>query len=237
MKRLLPLMIIASLFSVITIAQTANKAEKIARVWVQNTGPTTIAVVCERIEGNMAAGSVNYFCWDACYSPAVSISVGTLPITPGDTNKFFYGDYDPGTGSGNSVITYCFYVDGTPADSACFSLTFNENSPSDSVYGTIAINSITGIEFIEATNRNEILDIHPNPGKEMVALNYSLASANSIGTLLVRNVLGSEVYKVELIGVAGQVIIPVEKFNNGMYFCTMVVDNEVFETKRLIVNH
>lgn len=237
MKRLLPLLVIVSLFAVTTQGQTTKKAGKIARIWVQNTGPSSIAVFCERFEESLAPSSVNYFCWDACYAPPVSLSIGTLPINPGDTNKFFYADYDPGTGTGNSVLTYCFYVDGIPADSACFSLTYSENSPADSVYGTIAINSFVGIEFIKATNRNEILDIHPNPAKELVALNYSLASGSEVGVLLVRNVLGSEVYKAELVGAAGQVIIPVEKFNNGMYFCTMVVDNKVYETKRLVVNH
>ena len=81
------------------------------------------------------------------------------------------------------------------------------------------------------------MDIHPNPAKEKAALNYSLAHDSKFGELVVCNVLGSQVYKVDLMGSAGQVIIPVENFNNGMYFCTMIVDNKAYETKRLVVNH
>ena len=110
-------------------------------------------------------------------------------------------------------------------------------SPADSVYGTIAINSVVGLEFIEATNRNEILEIHPNPAKEAVALNYTLAQNIEHGELVLRNMLGSQVYKVDLMGSAGQVVVPVESLNNGVYFFTMIVDNEARETRRLVVNH
>jgi len=237
MKQLLTIFVLTSFVAVAAVAQTSKKSEKIARVWVQNTGAATIAVVCERSEISLADSSVNYFCWDACYNPTVDISEGTLPINPGDTNKYFYGDYDAGGGLGTSTIKYCFYVDGIPADSACLTVSFSENSPADSVYGTIAINSVVGIEFIEATNRNHILDIHPNPAKEAAVLNYTLAQNIEYGELVMRNMLGSQVYKAELMGAAGQVVIPVESLNNGVYFCTMIVDNKACETRRLVVNH
>ena len=105
------------------------------------------------------------------------------------------------------------------------------------MYGTIAINPVVGIEFIGNTGRNEILEIHPNPAKSATALNYSLKHNVNFGELVVRNMLGSAVYRSDLRGTTGQVIIPVEQFNNGMYFCTMIVDNKVYATKRLVVNH
>ena len=237
MKRILSLFILISCAAAPGFTQSASKTERHGQVWVGNTGPASIAVKCERFEGVQAAGSYNYFCWDACYDTLVNISVGTLPIAPGDTNKFFYGAYEPRTGTGNSTITYCFYVDGTPSDSACLTLTFNENSPLDSVYGIIAINPVVGIEFIGNTGRNEILGIHPNPAKSATALSYSLMQNVNVGQLVVRNMLGSAVYRSDLKGTVGQVIIPVGQFNNGMYFCTMIVDNKVYATKRLVVNH
>ena len=117
MKRLLSLFILISFASAISFAQSASKTERHAKVWVGNMGPASIAVKCERFEGVQAAGSYNYFCWDACYSPSTDVSVGTLPIAPGDMNKLFYAAYEPGTGTGNSTVKYCFYVDGSPSDS------------------------------------------------------------------------------------------------------------------------
>jgi len=204
MKKLPSLIIILTLIANFGWTQTSKKAEKIGRVWVENAGASSIQVKCERFEGFLADSSVNYFCWDACYAPSVSISVGSLPIAALDTNKFFYGDYNPGGGTGTSTIKYCFYIDGVPEDSACFTFLFDENSPADSLYGTVSISPTVGIEFIGATNRNEILEIHPNPAKNIAAVNYSLKHNTERGALIVRNVLGSEIYKVDLMGRAGQ---------------------------------
>jgi hypothetical protein len=68
-------------------------------------------------------------------------------------------------------------------------------------------------------------------------LSYSLKQNSELGEVIVRNILGSQVYKVDLRGTDGQVTIPVSDFRNGVYFCTMIVDNKVYATKRLVVNH
>jgi hypothetical protein len=312
MKRLLSLFILISFASAIGLAQSASKTERHAQVWVVNTGGASIDVKCERIEGVQAADSYNYFCWDACYSPSTDVSVGTLPIALGDMNKLFYAAYEPGTGTGNSTVKYCFYVDGSPSDSACFILTFNENSPLDSVYGLIAIGppeliattvstdastdtcdgtarviqaggvgtytylwdsnsgsqttqmatglcsgtysvvvtDSAGTEIVVSATVDEPVGLtpnsklqypkwimYPNPAKKRVMLNYSLKQNSELGEVIVRNILGIQVYKVDLRGTDGQVTIPVSDFRNGVYFCTMIVDNKVYATKRLVVNH
>jgi len=313
MKRLLSLLVTITFASSIGWAQSVKKVEKIGRVYVVNSGAASIDVVCERFEVSIADSSVNYFCWDACYSPAVSISAGTLPIGANDTNKAFYGDYNTGGGLGSSVIVYCFYVDGVPADSACFTFSFSANSPADSVYGVISINptpvliattvstdasadtcdgtatvtatggvgtytylwdsnsgsqttqmatglclgtysvSVTdsaGTEIVVFATVGGLVGLtpnyklqypkwimYPNPAKKRVMLNYSLKQNSELGEVIVRNILGIQVYKVDLRGTDGQVTIPVSDFRNGVYFCTMIVDNKVYATKRLVVNH
>ncbi|MBL4736038.1 MAG: T9SS type A sorting domain-containing protein [Flavobacteriales bacterium] len=235
MKRLQSIIILITLFTVIGLAQGTNKVGKMGKISVSNPGADTIDVWCERYELVIADSSQNYFCWDACYPPFVGISNGTVPIAPGVVNTQFYTVYTPGP-SGTSTIKYCFYIDGAPGDSACFVFSFDGNSP-DTTFGAIAIDPTVGIEFIATTNRNKILDIHPNPARDWAALNYSLEHNVERGDLVVRNMLGSEVYRAELKGTVGQVIIPVEILNDGVYFCTMIVDNKVLQTKRLVVNH
>ena len=236
MTRLALLIVLGLFVSGTGWSQSSKKVEKKGRIVVGNLGTDSISVMCRRYEITIADSSENYFCWDACYPPFVGVSNGPVSIAGGDTSAAFYMVFTPGV-PGTSIIKYCFYVEGAPEDSACLTMAFDENSPSDTVYGLIYINPYVGIEFIGTTNQNKILDIYPNPSDKRVTINYSLKQNSKYGKILVRDILGRMIYEVVLTGTIGQVTIPVEEINNGVYFCTIVVDTELFGTARMIVKH
>lgn len=230
------LTIVITLLMVTVSFANAQSNEKKARFWVTNTGVSTINVMVQRYENSLADSSVNYFCWDACFVPAVGLS-GILPINPGDTTSYFYAVYDTYGGTGTSSITYCFYVAEMPMDSACPTVLYGPNNPSDSVYGIVSLGSVVGVEKHDLIDKNELGEMYPNPAEDFVSIAYSLKQGANNGYIIIRNLLGSEVYSIALSGSSGEAIIQVDKFDKGIYLSTLVVDNEVFGTTRLVVTH
>lgn len=230
------------LLPIISISQVqAQKGDvKVSHIDVTNSGTDSINVICVRIEISIVDTSENFFCWNECFIPQVDSS-GIWRIGPGETvTDKFVGDYEIQGGQAltdTSIIRYLFYVAENPKDSASITIAYSAASDAEANYGSVVIGSLPlGLNDVLTENKNAILSLYPNPAKEVAALNYALARGSEFGELVVRNMLGSQVYRAELMGYSGQVIIPVGKFNNGVYFCTMVVDNKTYETKRLVVN-
>lgn len=213
---------------------------KVSHINVVNIGLDSINVICQRIEGAIIDTSENYFCWDECFIPAVSTS-GIVRIGPGDTVTNFIGDYKIKGGQAltdPSTISYRFYVLENPGDSASLTISYGPSNAEEANYGTVAIGALPlGVEDILAKNKNAILNLYPNPAETFVAIDYTLKHGAKDGAVVLRNILGESVYTSGIFGAFGKTLVPVEQLNNGVYFCTIVVEGEVQQTKRLVVNH
>ena len=98
--------------------QAQKGGTKVSHIGVVNLGSDSINVICLRLEDNIVDTSQNYFCWDECFIPSVSLS-GIVRIGPGDTVANFIGDYEYEGGDAlndPSTITYRFYVAENPTD-------------------------------------------------------------------------------------------------------------------------
>lgn len=190
-----------------------------AHMGVKNNGSGLLRVFCKKQEISLITGSVNTFCWDNCYPPNVYVSLGSLDITPGETNNAFIGEYQPLTYAGQSVLRYTFFVENNPDDSVCFRALFNAYP--------VGIEAYRGLATLSGP--------WPNPADARVTFRYDVQAGGS-ALLVIRDLLGSPV-AVERLSGTGEVVIPARDLAEGIYFCSLEVTGRVVSTAKLVVAH
>jgi len=86
---------------------------------------------------------------------------------------------------------------------------------------------------VEETKQLEF-KAYPNPASDVLNLVLTKTTGENVHVVLY-NLLGSEVLRKSLSN--GTNIIPLEMFDNGIYFYSIIVNNEIVETKKLIIRH
>ena len=76
----------------------------------------------------------------------------------------------------------------------------------------------------------------PNPASIDVAVSYQLPKEVISGTLQVIDITGRVMYKTEVINSLNQVYINTKEWANGMYYYSLIVNNQVIATKTIIIN-
>jgi hypothetical protein len=89
----------------------------------------------------------------------------------------------------------------------------------------------------DLTKGIEFSNPYPNPANQQTDINFQLPSPNSEARVVLRNLLGSVVKEITVQGSKNQFSIITSDLNNGLYFYSVIFDNKVFSTKKLIVKH
>lgn len=219
--------IMAQSLQVLNATATVNgdyNASLSAHMDLKNTGSNTKYVKAERITSTMASGHANYFCWDQCYSPNVSISSGTDTIAAGATSTKFILYLMANNNTGTSTCTYKFYDTNNPTDTAVQTFTFNVTTP-------------TSADRLLSPNTHEISAAYPNPSQTITKIDYELGSAAREALIKVYSFLGNEIRKIELPNRQGTLIIDTDELGDGMYLYSLVVNNKTVSTRKFVVRH
>ena len=193
---------------------------------VKNIGGSKINVLCRKYELKMLDSTEITMCWaGSCYPASTFISPNAQAIAPEEIITDFVGHYSQIVYnhfiSGESVVRWVFYDRGNLNDTAAVTIK----------YTTYPL----GIEesgALQATLSNA----YPNPADATVSFNYSVPSGLQ-GTLFVRNILGTIVKTQVLAASNRKTIINTLDMNDGIYFCSLLVDGKISQTKKLIVQH
>jgi hypothetical protein len=189
---------------------------------VKNISSATINVKLKKIENSLVAGSENAFCYAGqCYSPATMVSLNYSEIPANTIDTTFVADYNANGGSGTSNIRYVF---------------FNTANPSDTVSVIVRYNSAVGINNISASDVF-FSDIYPNPSSNTANINYSLPKNTTSARISIRNILGASITDLELNDLSGKKTINTNELNDGIYFYSLIVNEKVFYTRKLVVKH
>lgn len=193
-----------------------------ARAFIKNTSSDTLYLKAKRNEVSLVAGSINYFCWDVCYTPSTDFSINALPVAPGDTIEDFYADYEASGNLGTSTIQYCFYKESDQSDSICINISFTATP--------------TGIETITSADANTVSAAYPNPTSGSSRVQYTLKNNAKESKIEIHNLLGSLIKTVALTNKAGVAELQLSEAEAGIYFYSLVVDDKTISTRKLIVN-
>lgn len=96
---------------------------------------------------------------------------------------------------------------------------------------TINISSITGVD--ELPKGAYQLSAAPNPFSEMIGVSYEIENTFEQASLLIYNVLGQEISRIDIESKAGTIEL-LSQNNSGLYFIRLVVDDRVGEAIKVV---
>ena len=187
---------------------------------VRNTYDQELRLFVRRIMQSEVPLSSNSFCFGVqCYASTTDTSTIAVVLASGiDTT--FLGDYYPSLQSGLTSITYEFFEKG-----------------GQSIPSQVTVNFLLSPLGLGAVlNGYEFSDAFPNPASSSTSFNYSIP-AGSVGNIVVRNLLGSVVRDIKLEKLQGRAIINTNDLKEGVYFYTLILNNEAVVTKKLVIRH
>lgn len=188
---------------------------------VKNISTDTINVIAKKFEISVIPGSTNMFCWLQCFPPFVFEAPNPDTLYPGEVSSEFNGEYAPAGNAGITIMRYTFFDQNNPNDSVCFYTHFFASS--------VGVEEI-GNETVSVSNA------YPNPASSQTSFDYVLPQSASSATIRIHNLLGAVVREAVLTERSGKATIDISGLNDGVYFYSVVVNNQTIETKRLIVS-
>jgi hypothetical protein len=194
-----------------------------SHVMVKNNGAVSKQVKVKKIETSLIPGSTNTFCWGTCFGPTTYVSPTTKTIAAGaiDTTDFT-GDYTPMGHLGISLITYKF---------------FNIADTTDSVTVVVSYNA-TGVGISNISeNKITFSNAFPNPANSYTVFNYNLPQTATNAKIIIRNLLGSVMNETALPNLEGNAVISTAELKSGIYFYSLIVNDRIFTTRKLIIQH
>ena len=164
-------------------------------------------------------GTMNWFCWGLCFSPDVLVSPSPVTVAANSVTEesalSFHAMYEDGV-FGYVVVKYSAYEERHPENRVSIVVKFHKSG-----------------EGIDTYMRPMLMSqAYPNPASSFVNFDYDF---DGNLTAVVYNILGQEVLRQNLNTNFGQLTFPVADLNDGIYFCTMMVNGRAFATQKFIV--
>jgi hypothetical protein len=196
-----------------------------ANVFITNTTSDIIHLLVKKEDIEQLENTFNTFCWiDQCYPPNVVLSPVPMALAPGATTTEvdFYLDYIPNGQEGITIVRYTLFNQNIPADSVSIIFKFNTSN--------------VGIDGSLQFSEKIISKPYPNPASSLVHFDIEIPSSIRDASIVIRNLLGSEVMRYYVGSSNGRVSLPVSQLKEGFYFYTLnVEDNYPVQTGRLII--
>jgi hypothetical protein len=193
-----------------------------AIVYLKNVSDVVKDVKVKKVinEADVLPGTVNTFCWGLCFPPDTYISPFAQTIQGGALCDQFYGDYNPLNVPGITRITYVFW---------------DVNNTNDSVAVTVEYNASPASVNDGPVSKTKFSDAYPNPAIDHVNIDYNVSALVNNASIIVMNMLGSKVKEMPLENRSGKARIMVSDLTNGIYFYSLVVDDQVVVTRKFVV--
>ncbi len=195
-------------------------------IGVKNISGDAIAVKVKKTIIDTVTGSVNSFCWGQCYESRVYYSLSPLYIEPDETNaNSFYAEYWPKGYTGTTTIQYTFFK---------FDVSNDSILDSASVIISFVINPASVEQFI--SENSSLSNARPNPASNFTQIPYQIpANINGNAQIVFKNLLGASVFIENLKPGTGKVYVNTSDIDAGIYFYSLVINNETYFTKKLII--
>jgi hypothetical protein len=190
-----------------------------------NNGDDTDSIKVRRRLIHLIDGVIHYYCWGACYQPntdSITVSSLSVELEPGaSSGEFdFSGHYQPNNQTGTSWVEYTF---------------FNIHDENESI--TVVAQFTTEYVGLHEGIMKEgyVSEVYPNPATHMINFDYQLTPQVSQASVKVINLLGEVVKDVNFGLGSNNKRIDVSDLSNGVYFCSIMINGEIYETKKLVV--
>ena len=184
----------------------------------------TIKVFREVLEE--VPGSINQICWAGlCFHFTVDTSSTQLTLAPGATTgegDEFSGHYLPQNTLGSSLIRYTFYNVDNPDERSSIVVRY--------------ISEYVGLSE-GAMKEGYISEVYPNPATHYVNIDYKLTPQVNNAAVKVINLLGEVVKETNIETGNNNVRLDISELSSGVYFYSVLINSEIYQTKKLVVQH
>lgn len=191
--------------------------EYIQHMQLRNLTSNDMNVIIEKEVIETLEGTINSFCWGMCYGPDTYISPEAVTVLANSLNTddlSFHNIYEPEI-FGYVVVRYYAYDEHNPDERVSIIVKFHKSG-----------------DGVDDNAQFEMSQAYPNPASSTVNFDYSF-SGNL--TAVVYNILGQEVLRENLNANTGKLSLSVADLNDGIYFCTMLVDGCASATQKFVV--
>ena len=197
---------------------------------VKNNYSSSKTVKVKRTLLSSITGHDIYYCFGAvCLNPSPSIvyipsQSATITANGGLPNgQGTYGlsaDIDA-MALGTSVVRYTLY---------------DVNNPNDSIYVDLTY-VVTPVGMSELTAKNfSLSQPSPNPAVTTATFRYDFNFAPKTAALKIYNMVGSLVKEEKITGKEGKLSVSSNDMEEGIYFCSLVVNDKIISTRRLVIS-
>ncbi|MBO7286646.1 MAG: T9SS type A sorting domain-containing protein [Bacteroidales bacterium] len=208
----------------INIVSDLNSAMEIQfDLHVINTTDADINVICEMTDDPNGVGS-NYLCWGNCYMPGVLeaenvVTAGGEGIFNGHC-MFVDAEYQTLPEGSEIHMVYTFYDERNPEDKYTFNVNFKYQSDA----------------IVDFNNVNVFGNAYPNPANNTVSFDYNMPFDVNSASVAIYNMMGQEVVKQDLNLAGSRADINVSDLNEGVYFYSLIVNNQTVKTNKFVVS-
>ena len=164
------------------------------------------------------------FCWGLCFPPGTDESADARLImaNSSSTDEEFSGHYTTAGKIGTSMVEYTFF-----------------NADNESQYVKVVAKywaSPNGIAE-DAMNGGSISDIYPNPATSLVSIDFNMPAEVNSAKVSIVNLLGAVVKESVIERSSNKLTMDISELEGGIYFYTVLVNGDVFKTKKLVIKN
>jgi hypothetical protein len=189
---------------------------------ITNLSDTDLNIVCERSIKSENVGS-NYFCWGSCLAP--HIDKGSCITNPG-VPSLFSAHFMPINENWEAVlgmeitIEYTFYDERNPDEKYVFEVYFKHS----------------GESVVDYSSEEIFSNAYPNPARDVVSFDYNMPFDAQSASVAIYNMMGQEVIRQDVNVGSSRLNINVSDLTDGVYFYSLIVNNQAVKTNKLIIS-
>jgi hypothetical protein len=193
---------------------------------VINTTENPINVVWE-MNDSVSAVKLQAFCccFDACYSPVIKTNVyefaaGQEGIFAGHV-MFVDESWNAMPVGTETTVIYTFYDERNPEEKYVFTVNYKYDPEA----------SIVDYNSVEVFS-----NAYPNPANNTVSFDYNMPYDANSASVAIYNMMGQEVVRQDLNLGGSRADINVSDLNEGVYFYSLIVNNQTVKTNKFVVS-
>jgi len=213
----------------ISVDSSNNTVETMDQVLkVKNNTADNMSMYVRRIIKSELPGTSNVICFGVtCYGPFTDTSLEARIVPAGKIDSSFLSHYSPydldnNLMTGITSITYEFFDNRSAGGPVSAQVTVNYN------LSLVGLGSELKMFDIKAA--------YPNPASYSTSIEYKIP-AGSNGKIVVHNLLGSIVREENLDNQEGKIVLNTTDLKDGIYFYSVMLNNKVEVTRKLIIRH
>ena len=114
-------------------------------------------------------------------------------------------------------------------------LSFFENIDDEPIVFTVKF-ICDDVSVNDYTDNKIFSNAYPNPAKNMVSFDYNMPNDVQTASIAIYNMMGQEVLKQDLNIGGSRLDVNVSDLTDGVYFYSLIVNNQAVKTNKLVVS-